>query len=119
MKKIYLFLVSFILLLFSNVLIANTYFRNTKILAAGIYYSGDRSILLINFEGHNTTMASCATTKRFAISSSAPHYKEMVSLVMTAYVSGQTSVDVYASDTCNHWGNAQDIRGIKMGPMPW
>ncbi|KAF7786132.1 hypothetical protein PRUB_a0603 [Pseudoalteromonas rubra] len=38
---------------------------------------------------------------------------------MTAYATGEKSVDLAASETCNHWGNAQDLLGIKIGSMVW
>ena len=81
--------------------------------------NGGNSILFIDIDGDKSGMASCASTRRFAINSSAPHYKEMVSIAMTAYASAQKSVDLTVSDTCNHFGNAQDLIGIKMGIMPW
>ena len=95
------------------------YYRGRTIIGAGISFSGDKSILLIDIDGDTSGMPSCAVTGRFAISSSAPHYKEMVSIAMTAYASAQKSVDLYVSNTCNHFGNAQDLIGIKMGIMPW
>jgi len=43
----------------------------------------------------------------------------MVSIVMTAYATGEKSVDLLVDTTCNNWSNAQDLLGIKIGKMPW
>ncbi|MBO2587801.1 hypothetical protein [Shewanella algae] len=117
MKKYVYFLMVY--LFCSNAFAANYYYRERTIIGAGIYYSGDKSILIIDIDGDKSGMSACASSRRFAISSTAPHYKEMVSIAMTAYASVQNSVDLYVTDTCNHWGNAQDLLGIKMGKMPW
>ncbi|WP_325892217.1 hypothetical protein [Grimontia sp. NTOU-MAR1] len=108
-----------ILFLFCSSVSAASYFRARTIIGAGIYYSENRSILMIDISGDKSGMPQCASTRRLAISSTAPHYKEMVTIAMTAYTSQQNNVDIYVSDTCNHWGNAQDILGIKMGTIPW
>lgn len=107
------------LMLLCNSAFANDYFRSRTIIGAGIYSSGGKSILFVDIDGDKTAMSSCATTKRFSVSSTDPSYKELVSIALTAYASAQSSVDLVVSSTCNHWGNAQDLRGIKMGKMPW
>ncbi|ACA85765.1 hypothetical protein [Shewanella woodyi] len=108
-----------ILLIFTCDAFSSTRFRNVTITGAGVFLSGGKGILLININGDKSSMEECATTKRFAIDSNVPNYQEMVSLAMTAYISGQTNVDLYVTESCNSWGNAQDLRGIKMGTMPW
>ena len=95
------------------------YYRNVTIKGAGIYSSGGKRILLIDITGNKSGMAGCATTKRLALSDNSPHYEEMVAIALAAYTSKDTQVDVYVTETCNHWGNAEDILGIKMGAMPW
>ena len=117
MKKYVLFL--FFISVSGSSLSASSYYRARTIIGAGIYSNGGKSILFIDIDGDKSGMASCASTHRFAINSSAPHYKEMVSIAMTAYASGQKSVDLIVADTCNYWGNAQDLIGIKMGSMPF
>jgi hypothetical protein len=107
------------LLILSCDAFSSTRFRNVTITGAGVFLSGSKGILLINIDGDKSSMSSCATTKRFAIDSSVPNYQEMVSMAMTAYISGQTNIDLYVAESCSSWGNAQDVRGIKMGTMPW
>jgi len=103
----------------NNSVFAVSYYRDRTITGVGIYYAGDKSVLLIDIDGSKAGMPTCASTARLAINSSAPHYKEMVSIAMAANISGQNTVDVYVTGTCDYYGNAQDILGIKMGTMPW
>ena len=116
MKKVTLLIIS---LLVANSVSATQYFRDRTIIGAGVYYSGSKSILFIDIDGDKTGMAACATTKRFAIDSTTPNFKEMVSIAMTAYATGENSVDLSVNPTCNHWSNSQDLRGIKIGKMPF
>ncbi|MDK1311064.1 hypothetical protein [Pseudoalteromonas ardens] len=98
---------------------ATEYFRERTIIGAGVYFSGSKSILFVSIDGDKSGMSPCATTRRFAIDDSMPNFDEMVSIAMTAYATGEKSVDLAASKTCNHWGNAQDLLGIKIGSMVW
>jgi len=107
------------LTLFVSSVSAGDYYRERSIIGAGIYYTGEKSLLIIDIDGDKSGMAVCATTRRFSISSDAPHYKEMVKIAMAAYTSGQKTVDLYVKDSCNYWGNSQDLLGIKMGKMPF
>ncbi|MBA6233641.1 MULTISPECIES: hypothetical protein [unclassified Colwellia] len=116
MKEIIITIASLMII---NSVSAAEYFRERTIVGAGVYYSGTKSILFVDIDGDKSTMSSCATTKRFAIDSNTPNFKEMVSIVMTAYATGEESVDLIVNTTCNHWGNAQDLLGIKIGKMPW
>ena len=97
----------------------DSYYRNRTIVGAGIYYSGNISILLFGIDGDKSGMVPCASSGRFTINSNAPHYKEIVSLVLTAYASKQNTVDLYVTESCNYFGNAQDVLGVKMGDIPW
>jgi hypothetical protein len=116
MKKIIL-----IALLFGFCANANAdhYYRNVTITAAGIYGSGGKSILFVDFIGDKAGMTTCAITRRLAIDSGAPQFKEMVAIALMAYAKADTKVDILVNDSCNYWGNAEDIAGIKMGDMPW
>ncbi len=116
---VYIKLGIFALLFISLEALSSTRFRDVTITGAGVFLSGSKGILLINIDGDKTSMAECASTGRFAIDSSVLNYQEMVSMAMTAYVSGQNSISLYVSESCTSWGNAQDVRGIKMGAMPW
>lgn len=116
MKKVTLLITS---LLIANSVSAAQYFRDRAIIGAGVYYSGSKSILFIDIDGEKTGMAACATTKRFAIDSTTPNFKEMVSIAMTAYATGDRTVDLVVNPSCKHWGNSQDLTGIKMGKMPF
>jgi hypothetical protein len=98
---------------------ADHYYRNVTITAAGIAGSGGKSILYVDFIGDKAGMAACAITRRLAIDSGAPQYKEMVAIALMAYAKADTKVDILVNDSCNYWGNAEDIVGIKMGDMPW
>lgn len=112
-------MLTLLIIFFSPNLFASDYFRGVTIKGVGVSVIGDKSLLFIDIAGDKSGMAECAVTGRFAINSSAPHYKEMVSIAMTAYASAQKTVDLHVSNTCNYFGNSQDLRGIKMGTMPW
>jgi hypothetical protein len=116
MKKIIIMIASMLII---DSVYAADYFRERTIVGAGVYYSGSKSILFVDIDGDKSGMSSCATTKRFAIDSSTPNFKEMVSIAMTAYATGEKSVDLIVNTTCNHWGNSQDLLGIKIGKIPW
>lgn len=107
------------LLSFVSQVSAAHYYRNVTITGTGIYGSGSNSILFVDFSGSKAGMAACATTQRLAISSTAPQYKEMVSIAFTAYVKQDNKVDILVNESCVHWGNAEDMLGIKIGTMPW
>ena len=95
------------------------YYRNVTITGTGIYGSGANSVLFVDFSGSKTDMTACATTQRLAISSTAPQYKEMVSIAFIAYVKQDSKVDILVNESCVHWSNAEDMLGIKMGTIPW
>ena len=98
---------------------ANQYFRERTITGVGVYTQGGVSILLFKISGDLTGIAPCAITGRFAINSSSPNYKEVVSVVLSAYHSKENKVDLNVSPSCNSFGNAQDVVGVKIGDMPW
>ena len=113
-------LFAFMMVIFvSNSVSAASYYRDRTITGVGIYYAGNESVLLIDIDGSKAGMPTCASSARLAINSTAPHYKEMVSLAMAANVSSQNTIDVYVTESCDYYSNAQDILGIKMGTMPW
>ncbi|KZN61379.1 hypothetical protein [Pseudoalteromonas luteoviolacea] len=116
MKKV---IVSIIFLLFVNSVFASDYFRERTIIGAGVYASGDKSILFVHVNGDKSSMASCASSQRFAIDSTSPNFKEMVSIALTAYATKEKTVELVTTPTCKSWGNAQDLLGIKIGSMPW
>jgi len=99
--------------------LAADYYRDRVITGVGIYHQGGESVLLIDISGTKDALPTCASSGRLAISSSAPHYKETVALAMAAKISGDTAVAVYVTGTCNYFGNAQDILGVKMGDIAW
>jgi hypothetical protein len=100
MKKL---LAIFVLMLtMSDLVTAAEYYRGRTIVGAGIYASGEKSILFFKIDGSLAEMEECANTRRFSINSDAPHYQELVSVVMTAYASGQNNVDVYADESCDY-----------------
>ncbi|MFY2509445.1 hypothetical protein ACN3E9_14495 [Vibrio pectenicida] len=116
MKKVLFILGS---LFITTSVMAADYYRNKTIVGAGIYYNGGNSILFIDIDGDKSGMPACASSGRLAIDSTAPNFKEMVSFALTAYTSKQNSVDIYVTPTCNYWSNSQDIKGIKIGSMPF
>lgn len=107
------------ILLIGSSLFADTYFRDRTITGAGVYYTAlGKSVLFITLDGDNSTMKDCGkTTNRFAINSSLPHFKEIVSLVLNAYVSKENKVDILAGEDCTYFPNAQDFTAIKVGNM--
>ncbi|TQF67361.1 hypothetical protein [Pseudoalteromonas luteoviolacea] len=113
MKKIALFLA---VMLVSTSASAQ-YFRDRTIVGAGVFYKGTNSILFVEIDGDKSAMTECATSKRFAIDSSMPNYKEIVSFVMAAYMKRENKVELLTDTKCTKWGNAQDILGIKVGNM--
>tara|TARA_R110002072_G_scaffold33030_7_gene100242 strand:+ start:715 stop:1065 length:351 start_codon:yes stop_codon:yes gene_type:complete len=116
MKKL---IVGLAVFLVSTAAMSDGYYRARTIIGAGIFYKADESMLLIDFDGSKAGMPECANTGRLAITSSVPHYKELVSIAMTAYVSKESNVDIYVKETCDYSSNSQDILGIKMGSMVW
>jgi hypothetical protein len=116
MKKIILIAILFVFCANAN---ADHYYRNVTITAAGIYGSGGKSILFVDFIGDKAGMTTCAITRRLAIDSGAPQFKEMVAIALMAYAKADTKVDILVNDSCNYWGNAEDMIGMKMGDMPW
>jgi hypothetical protein len=117
--QMYKYLIAVVLFIASTSAYADHYYRNVTITAAGIYGSNGQSILFVDFNGDKTTMTACAATKRLAINSSAPHFKEMVAIAFTAYAKADNKVDILVNESCNYWSNAEDLAGIKMGNMPW
>ena len=116
MKK---YLVFMIVILFSSNSFSASYLRDRVITGVGITYEDGKSVLLLTVDGAKTNIPACAATGRFGINSSSPHYKEMVSLVLTAYASKQKTVDIAVVESCNYHHNSQDMVGIKMGSIPW
>jgi hypothetical protein len=110
-------LILIITLLYCNSVWAANYFRDRTITGVGITYQGDKSVLMFTIDGSMEGQPTCATTNRLALDSSAPHYKEMVALVMAAYAKKDQKVDVYATTTCNYFNNAQDVLALKAGDM--
>ncbi|NOU52328.1 hypothetical protein HG263_17515 [Pseudoalteromonas sp. JBTF-M23] len=106
------------LLMCKNVFAAD-YYRGRTIIGVGVYSTGSNSILLIDVDGDKSGLPACAATKRFAISSTAPHYKEVMSLAMTAYAKQDNTVDIRVLNSCGYFVNAADILGIKTGVMPF
>jgi hypothetical protein len=98
---------------------ANQYFRGRTITGVGVYTQGSASILLFKISGDISGNAPCAVTGRFSINSTSPNYKEMVSLVLSAYHSKENNVDINVLPSCSAFGNAQDVLGVKIGDMPW
>jgi hypothetical protein len=118
MRKIIAVVILFFMAAQQSVM-ALEYFRGRTIIGAGVFVHGDKSILLIDVSGDKSTMSACATTRRFAIDSRSPGFKETVAVVMTAYAKGENNVDVMANNSCQSWENAQDFFGVKIGSMPW
>lgn len=98
---------------------AYDYFRGRTITGVGVTSSNSVSVLFFSVSGDLAGMPSCAATKRFAINSNSPNYKEVVSLVLAAYHSQEKNIDIAANSSCNTWENAQDLIGIKSGNMPF
>ncbi len=72
MNKIILIILTMSVL--SSNAFAGSYYRDRTITGVGIYYVGDKSVLLIDIDGAKTGMPACASTGRLAINSSAPPF---------------------------------------------
>ncbi|WP_046007256.1 hypothetical protein [Pseudoalteromonas rubra] len=104
-------------ILFSNNLLASD-FTGRKLTGAAVYNHDGKSILFITINDTNQ-MAACAYTKRFAIDSTAANFQEMVSIAMMAYATGDAVHIKGIKDSCNYWDNAQDLKGIAVGSIPF
>ncbi|WP_125717200.1 hypothetical protein [Pseudoalteromonas rubra] len=104
-------------ILFSSNLLASD-FKGKKLTGAAVYNHGGKSILFVMINDTNQ-MAACASTKRFAIDSTAANFQEVVSIAMMAYATGNTVHIKGIKDSCNYWGNAQDMKGIAVGSIPF
>jgi len=80
------------------------------------YSSGTTQIILFKTSTLANTPA-CNFTQRFAMNSNNPRFANTVSAVMAAYAAGKP-VQVKGLDTCNVWGNAEDLDYICVGDMP-
>ena len=121
MKKL-ISLLMVITFLSSSVSDGNSYYKVRTITGVSITYVGDKSVLMVAISGALDAIPNCAKEQgleRLAIDSSNPHYKEIVALVMAAYVSKDKSIDFYVTDTCNFFPHTQDIFAVKMGTMPF
>jgi len=117
MKKV--IVIVMFLLVAAESLAGQSYFRGRTIVGAGVYAQGGKSILFVKVDGDLSGMENCANSLRFAVNDDLPHFKELVSVALTAYASGKNNVDVFVKGSCNYFGNAQDILGIKIGEMAW
>lgn len=59
---------------------------------------------------------ACDTTQRFAISSTAPHYKDTVAAILEAHATG-TPVFAVGLGTCNVLGDAEDLNYVCVGTI--
>ncbi|WP_194866950.1 hypothetical protein [Pseudoalteromonas sp. PPB1] len=104
-------------ILFSSNLVASD-FTGKKLTGAAAYHHDGKSILFVKINDTNH-MAACANTKRFAIDSTAANFKEMVSVAMMAYATGETVHIKGIKDSCKYWSNSQDLKGIAIGSIPF
>jgi len=108
-----------VLLLLSGFANADQYYRARTITGVGVGVFNGQSILFFSVSGDTSAMTGCAVTKRFAISSNSPAYKDIVAIVLAAYHSKESNIDVNTLPTCNMFPNAQDVHGVKSGNMPF
>ena len=108
-----------LLLLLSGAANADQYYRARTITGVAVGVYAGQSILLFSVSGDTGGMTACAATKRFAISSNSPAYKDIVAIVLAAYHSKESNIDVNAIPTCSMFPNAQDVQGVKSGNMPF
>ena len=94
-------------------------FRDRQITGIGVASSNGVSIFYVQLNGDLSSMTNCATTKRFAVNSQNPSYKEITALALAAYHSKDKKIDILATTSCASWSNSQDFIGIKSGDMPY
>ena len=68
------------------------------------YNDGNNSVFFFTVKnaGYQAAFPECANTQRFAVNSTAPHYKELVAQILAAYSTKDPKLDVYFEDTCNY-----------------
>ncbi len=79
------------------------------------YQTSGKQVLLFQLQGN--VSGTCNDTARFAIDSSAVHFKNVLAAIMAAH-HAQSTITVSYSKTCNAWGNAWDITHVCVGSIP-
>lgn len=95
------------------------FFRERQITGIGVASFNGVSIFYVQLNGDLSSMTNCATTKRFAVNSLNPSYKDITALALAAYHSKDKKIDILATTSCESWSNSQDFIGIKSGDMPY
>ncbi len=80
------------------------------------YSSGNEEIMFIKVE-NITGAASCNTTSRFTMRSNNPRYKATQAAALAAFMAG-TTVKAKGLDSCNNWGNSEDLNYVCLGSIP-
>jgi hypothetical protein len=105
----FLHLLFAILLFFSpSVFAGNT---TGKIHTVWVHYYND--FVLFSLESTQPSLAACAVTGRYVVSTSTQQGKNILSTVLAAKAAGQT-VSVMGKNTCTTHGDAEDVFAISI-----
>jgi hypothetical protein len=102
MKSIFLALVLFLICVF------NAYAGTTTGSVNLVYVHGYNDTILFNMESTAPNYAACATTNRYAVSTTSQQGKNILASILTAKTSGQT-ITVVGTDACTTHGDSEDI----------
>ena len=86
---------------------------NSQILRYMTMAQGTQEILLV-YVSNVSGAPACATAGRFIMSSSAPHYKSTLAMVIASYHT-QTTVTARGLGTCSVWSNTEDLSYVCPG----
>lgn len=98
-----------ILLVFSPSVFAGS--TTGKIHTIWVHYYND--FVLFSLESTQPSLAACAVTGRYVVSTSTQQGKNILSTILAAKAAGQT-VSVMGKNTCTIHGDAEDISAISI-----
>ncbi|MES2824032.1 MAG: hypothetical protein V4732_10560 [Pseudomonadota bacterium] len=100
-----------ILIGFVCVFAGNTYAGVTEGKPSVIFVHAFNDAVVFAMQSTNPSFASCATSLRYAISTSTQQGRNVLSAILAAKAAGQT-IQVVGKNTCTANGDAEDINYI-------